>query len=217
MTVKQYQYLYTIQQANTDDIDRLALSICYLYNLQEAEVNLWSANKFGKYCKKLGKKIAIKTPYFTPRCYQLDAEKITFGQFIECQTWIKGNTVKAIHMVAASILKSRGTHAMDSEMILQRDINNVLQPVNTFLESMLKLTLKFKWLFGEDKAKPGEKKTEAHPFLTNFGWVFSAKQVAEHLGITINEAYGINIIEALNTLSYLKASGQYQTWIAKQT
>jgi hypothetical protein len=178
---------------------------------------LWTAKKFSKYCNKLGKRIKVSVPYFQPRCYQLDAEKITFGQFIECQTWIKGNTVKALHMVAASILKYRGVHAEDAEMILKRNVTRVLHPVNTFLESMLKLTLKFKWLFGEDKKHEGEKKIAAHPFLVNFGWVFSAKQIADHLGITINEAYQINVIEALNTLSYLKASGQYQVWLSKQT
>jgi hypothetical protein len=41
--------------------------------------------------------------------------------------------------------------------------------------------------------------------MRKFGWIYNVKQIADFKNITIDQAWETNYIEALNTLSYLKA------------
>ena len=41
-------------------------------------------------------------------------------------------------------------------------------------------------------------------FTENFGWIYSAKQVAEMEGIPLDAVYDLSVIQFLNDLAYLK-------------
>lgn len=42
-----------------------------------------------------------------------------------------------------------------------------------------------------------------------FGWHFTAKQIADFENTTVSQAWDMPTIEALNTMSYLKAKSAY--------
>ena len=42
-------------------------------------------------------------------------------------------------------------------------------------------------------------------FNSLYGWFYSTKQVAEFNGISMDEAYKLPVVQAMNDLSYLKA------------
>ena len=88
-----------------------------------------------------------------------------------------------------------------------------------FLQSLRKLDESFSGLFGfdadyqpdriTDDPEPDELPTDSG-FMQRFGWVYNVKQIADHHNITVNEAWLMSTIEALNTLAFLKSFTQYQ-------
>lgn len=71
----------------------------------------------------------------------------------------------------------------------------------------------YKGLFGSEDDDNGADEGAMQPsgsrFMQYFGWQYSAKLIADHENIRVEEVYDRSTIEALNTLSYLKAKTDY--------
>lgn len=213
MTVKQFQKIGTIEAI--DNIDHIGYIICELFNLTVEQVELLPKKKQIRLANKVASellKVRTKT-IFHPK-FTTDATKITLGQFMEINEWLKRGVDECLHMVAASILRKRKDHKKQSEILLNTDIRKVLPYVEEFLNSFADLMQEYEGLFESNASEEGE---EAHPFIEQFGWWFTAKSIAEYLSVGINDAYKINIIEALNIMSYLKSLNDYQQWQQKET
>lgn len=213
MTVLQFQNIGKLEAENT--IDHIGYAICELYNLTPKQVDdlprFMQLLLAGRVAKQLSK--VRKPKWFAPDFIE-HAEQITFGQFVEVNEWMKRGADDCLHMIAASILVERGNHKEDAAKMQRLNIRKVLPAVENFLQSYFDLTLQYAGLFESNSSE--EEGEEAHPFITNFGWMFTAKEVANYLGVTVNEAYKINIIEALNVMAYLKTHNEYLEWQQKQ-
>ena len=75
----------------------------------------------------------------------------------------------------------------------------------------------YKGLFEQDKTELEEdaKVEKPHHFIEQFGWIYSAKQVSQHEGISLDKAFELPILQAFNTLAYLKSEQAYQKHISK--
>jgi hypothetical protein len=81
------------------------------------------------------------------------------------------------------------------------------------LSSIQKLDARFPGLYPrtpptEDDESGSEKPPRG--FMQQFGWIYSAKQVAEFEGIPVSEAWDLPTIRAINTLNYLKAKADHE-------
>jgi hypothetical protein len=215
MTLAQYQRIHEINQTTLDNIERIAFTICYLFDKSEEYVNELTTERFTRYIDKLNRALQIKKPWVHLITFESDATKITLGQFIECQYWLKHDPIQSIHLIGASILKKREDHIKDAEVLLTVEVNQILPAVEIFIKSFKALIASYKGLFGEPLPE-GEESEKPHVFIDQYGWIFSAKQVADHNGITIDQAYELPVIHALNDMSYLKSKQQYDKWLAKQ-
>jgi hypothetical protein len=45
--------------------------------------------------------------------------------------------------------------------------------------------------------------------MQQFGWIYNCKQIADFEGISVEEAWNIPTMRALNTLTYLKAKAEF--------
>jgi hypothetical protein len=222
MTVEKYQRIYEISQTTHDDIERVAWMICYLFEKSPDEVNNLSSIKFLKLSDKLSKQLQVKQPWYSYPKLQTDALKITFGQFIECNYWLKASPIEVAHLVSASLVLPnwivKGDHQAKAQAILNLPIGFIFDQLNTFVESLNALIKSYSGLFEIDNEPKDEEliNEPPHPFLDQYGWFFSAKQVADHEGITLEAAYELPVMQVLNDLSYLKAKAQYDKYLAKQ-
>jgi len=210
VTVKQYQYISTL--TTLPDEVKLGKTICCLYSKKQKEVEQFSKLKILWYSYLIERQLTniSKPKLFTYRL-QADATKLTLGQFIDINYWLKLGQIEALHLVAATLLNTPN-HKQTAEKILNDDIRNIYGGVNKFYQSFAELLENYSELF-----EPINEDEEQHPFIEQFGWLFSAKSIAEHLGVNMEAAYKVNIIEALNTLAYLKSYNEYQLWQSKQT
>lgn len=212
MTVEQFQNIGRIEAENT--IDHIGYAICELYNLTPKQVDnlprLVQLFLTARVAKQLAK---VRKPKWLHPKFTTNAEQINLGQFIEVTEWIKRGIDDNLHLFAASILQKQGNHKKDAAKILKTNIRKVLPYVEAFMQSYIDLTLKYEGLFEGGKKDESE---ETHPFLEDFGWMFTTKQIAEYLGVTVHEAYKIGIIEGLNIMAYLKTFNDYQEWQNKE-
>lgn len=211
-----------------DAIEQIALVVCAVYGFTPERVDNMSKLEFMLYSqriKQLSDRI-IKRPWYRRRLLLTDASKITLGQFIEIQHWSKMGEVDSLPLIAASILLKRGDHKADTERMLRTDARRLLHDIKAFMQSFQQLLESYSGLFEKPEAKGDEteeeiealekeRALEVHPFIEQYGWIFSAKKVAEYEGITLEQAYGLPVIQAFNDLAYLKSEQDYQKQINK--
>ena len=215
MTVAQFQKVNEINTTTPDTVERLGWIVCHIYNLTEAAVNAMEPKAFLRYVKKIERKMSTK-PSWRHIKLQTDATKITLGQFIECQHWLKSDAIAALDLVAASLLLKRGNHKADAIRMKERPFNQVLPKVQLFIESMNGMISNYKGLFEVTEPVEGEEPEKLHPFIERYGWIYSAKELAAYEGITLEQSYTLPIIQAFNGLSYLKAKQSYDKAQAKK-
>jgi len=214
MTVEQYQRIYEISVTTPDTIERVAWKICEIFGKSQQEVDDMSKEQFLRYTNRLNKEIQTKDRWYNWVHLETDASKITFGQFIETLFWLKDSQTEVIHLVAASLLRKwSGTHYDATNYILEQPIWTVYDQMTEYVNSLNKLIKSYSGLFGTAEENEGEK---PHPFIERYGWLYSAKQVADYEGIPLDKAYDLPVIQALNDLSYLKAKQNFDKWLSKQ-
>jgi hypothetical protein len=214
MTVNDYQNFEHIRATTKDDFDCGFILVCEKLNKTPEEVDEMKPKEFVKLVNKFKPK--IKQPIINLIKFETDATKINLGQFIEVIHWLKDGVNQSLHLVGASIWNDKRDHKAKADDLLNYNVNRVIFKVYLFIESFNKLVNSYKGLFEiEDNIEQIEIEP-SHAFIETYGWIYSAKSVSEFLGITINQAYDINIIEGLNTLSYLKSKQQYDLWLSKK-
>ena len=216
MTVAQFQKVNEINTTTPDTVERLGWIVCHIFNLTEAEVNAMEPKLFLRYVRKVERQMTAKPSRYFTTYLQTDATKITLGQFIECQHWLKSDAIAAMDLVAASLLLKRGNHKADATRMKQRPFNQVLPKVMQFIESMNGMIGNYKGLFEPVEPVEGEEPEKLHPFIERYGWIYSAKELAAYEGVPLEQAYTLPIIQAFNGLAYLKAKQAYDKAQAKK-
>ena len=221
MTLAEYQRTAALYNDENDNIAQIAWIIMDMFNMTYEEVDNLDKRTFLKYSKKIANKFhnIDKKPFWSWFRLETDATKITLGQFIECQHFMKQGEIDAMHLVGASIWKDKRDHKTKSEILLNTNVRHVLQDVTRFYLSFAELINSYKGLFEkdeiEDESDEPMKADKPHPFIDQYGWIFSAKQVAEHEGLTLDQAFDLPVVQAFNDLAYLKAYQSYQKHINK--
>lgn len=213
MTVKQFQSIAGITAI--DDISHMALIVCILHGYTEDYVDNMQPKKALKLFSKVSKTVKRieKRYWLRTRKMQTNAFKLNFGQFIEINHWLKDGEIESYHNIAASAIDSNN-HKSLAEKILHENIRQIILPVRKLLTSYAALLTAYKNLFEiKDKEQDEEVKDEKpHLFIEQYGWLYSAKTVSEHLGINVDAVYKISVLEAFNTMAYLKSFNEYQQW-----
>ena len=105
MTLKQYQRIAGFYNQSDDEITQVALIVCDMFNLSHEQVDNMQPKQFIKYSNKVTKQFKKlgKKSLFGRLKLETDATKITQGQFIEVQHFLKMGEIDAMHLVTASI------------------------------------------------------------------------------------------------------------------
>jgi len=99
MTLAEYQRTAALYNDENDNIAQIAWIIMDMFNMSYDEVNTMDKRTFLRYSKKIANKFhnIDKKPFWSLFRIETDATKITLGQFIECQHFMKqGEMVKSI-------------------------------------------------------------------------------------------------------------------------
>jgi hypothetical protein len=116
-----------------------------------------------------------------------------------------------MHFITATLLKKKTDVFKDAERLDKMNVNRVLYDYKKFNQSFKELIESYAGLF---ELPENDEENEPAPiaksnFMNRYGWIFSATEIAKHEGIELQKAFELNVIHALNTLSYLKAYSYY--------
>ena len=214
MKVTDFQNIYYQNISIDDEIEVTANCICELFNKPYDEVNRFTPKQFIKWSKKATNKLRTSKQWYQFEKVKTNANDITFGEFIEVLEWQKKGFIESIHLTAASLLLKKTKHSTDVKRILNSDVTQYYDDLIVFMDSFYKLLKSYKGLF-DTEAEDIDANKSGHPFQNKYGWMFSAKMVAELEGVNINNAYQLPIIQALNDLSYLKSKQSFDKWLNK--
>lgn len=219
MTLKEYQRIAGFWSSENDEVTQIALIVCDYYDMSYDVVNNMDPKKFLKLSSKIEKMFTgiDQKPFYSRIKLKTNAFAITLGQFIEVQHFLKMGEIDSMHLVGASIWEDRREHKLKAEILLNKNIRYVLKDVSSFLLSFAELLNSYSGLFEAEEIEDDEdaKVEKPHPFIDQYGWIYSAKQVAEHEGITLDQAFELPVLQAFNTLAYLKSYQSYQKYINK--
>lgn len=228
MRLEKYQNMALAYVQTKDQTEQIALAVCEIFNLSHDRVDNMSKLEFMLYCKRIEKitRKLITRPWYFKKILLTEAEKITLGQFIEIQHWVKQGEVESLPLIAASILLNRGEHKQDVKRMLKTNVRKLLQDVKAFMSSFEELLKSYSGLFEKDEIRGDEtdeeieqmekeKALEVHPFVEQYGWIYAATKVAAYEGISLEQAYGLPVIQAFNDLAYLKSEQDYQKQMQK--
>jgi len=218
-----YQYINDINESEMSDIDKILYTIVALTSSTENEIDNESPSTIIRLQKELMKRFQ-ELSEDGKECHKLkgfkfnyDIDNVTFGEYIEIQHFLKQGYMTNIHLVAASICKKgKMNHKQRGEAILKLPMLKILWNVARFLEMYKEFNDSYKGLFGVEDMEEDDLKPITNPFNEQYGWIYSAKKVAEMEGITLEKAFDLPVIQAFNDLAYLKAYQSYESEITKR-
>jgi hypothetical protein len=220
ITVEMYQYINEINETDMDQVDKVLFTMAFLTGKSEEEFDKINKYKFAQLQRQFKNRFeqlnvqGKETERIKDFKFNFDVRKITLGQYIEVQHFYKGNYLNNIHLIAASFSTcDKLSHVERSDKILKLPLLPVLFNVKKFIEVIKKLSDEYSGLFGIEDMEQEELKPLTNGFNEQYGWIYSAKKVAEFEGIKLDEAYDLPIIQAFNDLSYLKAHQEYENEI----
>jgi hypothetical protein len=223
ITVEHYQYINEINESDMEEIDKVLYIITFLAKSTEAVINkidLRTFNRLQIALKKRMEELAKKgesCDHIKGYEFNYDISKVTLGQYIEVQHFAGQGQIENLHLIGASICKKGDEdHITRSEGVQKLPVLKVLWNVVRFLEMIKKLNEGYKGLFGIEDLEEDEYKPLTNGFNEKYGWIHSAKKVSEFEGITLEKAFDLPIVQALNDLSYLKALQEYEHEINKR-
>lgn len=219
MTLADYQRVSAFWNEGDDEVSQIAWVVMDMYGMTYDEVDQMEPKLFLKYSDRAAKQFRNidKRPFWSRFKFETDASKITLGQFVEIQHFIKMGQVDAMHLVGASIWNDKRPHVEKAEILLKTNIRHVLQDISRFYLSFGEFINSYKGLFEAEENEDDEeiKPEKPHPFIDQYGWIYSAKQVADHEGITLDAAFDLPVVQAFNALAYLKAFQSFQKHLNK--
>lgn len=201
--------------ANLSELDKILFSVCSVFNLTEYQLDQAGAIVAGKLAKQVQR---IFEKEFQPHPYKrigkylisYDPSALSFGQYVELMFFLQA-PMKNAHYVLASISSSRfrkSDHRTKAAYFLHQPITKITGSLKLFLERFTSFNNEYKGLFGLDEQVHGEQ-AQHDPFNQRWGWTWSAKVIADHHNITLNQAFEMPIREALGVLALLKAKDKY--------
>ena len=223
ITVQMYQYINEINESQMDQVDKVLYTMAFLTGKSEEEFDKINKHKFAQLQRQFQNRFAQlkmqgkETERIKRFKFNFDIRKVTLGQFIEVQHFYKNNYMNNLHLIAASFSTcDKLSHVERADKILKMPLLLVLYNVKKFIEVIKKLNDEYGGLFGIEEIEEEELKPLTNGFNEQYGWIYSAKKVAEFEGIKLDEAYDLPIIQAFNDLSYLKAHQEYEAEINKR-
>lgn len=215
-----FQQIETINaSAEYDNLNKVLFSACVVFDMTEHQLDTAGIKKASKVIGKVNRIFSSEfQPITSDRIgkyiLQYDVSALTFGQYIELSFFLQGGVSKA-HYSLASIGRTRfgkyktAGHWRRAEYFLSRTAEITIGCLKTLMAGFEKFNKEYKGLFGLD-GDTYDPEAEKDLFNKRYGWTYSASCVAEYERITLDDAFGLPVRQALNDLAYLKAKVIYE-------
>jgi len=228
ISVEMYQYINDINESDMADDDKLLMTLTALTGRTEQQLDKLGTSKLGmirfvrlvnslqnrfKALSKVGKPVDKISKYR----FNYDIQKMRFSQYIEIQHFMKQGQIDSLHLVAASMCENEDiSHHQRAADILQLPILPILWSVAEVVKVINEFNNEYKGLLGIDEEVDEELIPEQNKFNDRYGWIYSAKKVADFENISLDAAFNLPVRQAFNDLAYLKELNNYEYELNKR-
>lgn len=219
ITYGQFRQIEEINKLDLPDLDKVLHTTCIVYNKTEYQIDNEKPVKAVKMINKM--QSVFEIPFYPKAVNRLgkyiinyEVSRITFGQYVTLSFYITKGPSKNAHYILATMAEvwlrkyTTKRHKKKSGYFLNQPVELVIGALNAIQQSYERFNQNFQSLFGIDPNVSGN--VENEEFNKRYGWIYSATQVAAHEGISLDEAYGLPVIQAFNDLIFLKDKGKYE-------
>ena len=218
ITLGKYQQIEAINAKRLDDIDKALYCACVVFDKTEYQIDNEKPKKVLKMMNKMQSLFEIP---FSPKpekrigkyVVNYDVSRITFGQYVELSFFIGNGALRNVHYILATMSNrwrkkhTASDHRLKADYFQTQPVEKVIGALNVIQENYSRFNGEYKQLFGLDRDVAGDVQNDE--FNKRYGWIYSATQVKDHEGITLDEAFALPVRQAFNALLYLKAKGKY--------
>jgi len=218
ITLANFKQLEHYDKIVKDETDKLLYSVCAIYGISEHTLDTMQPKKAAKKIRAVQKTLQTAPKLIAPKFIGLyhinyNIASLTFGQYVEIAYFLQDGVLNNAHLIVASCAKGlkKLAHSKKAEYFLHKSIESILGSAMTITTNFNNFNKGYKGLFGVQRITDDgrEEEVKPEPFNKQYGWIFSATQVAEHERITLDAAFQLPVIQALNDLAYLKSKGKY--------
>lgn len=222
ITLQQFQIISTINTNPAyDELDKILHTACILFDITEYEM---SQTRVRKATRLIGKTSKLFASAFPDRAYNrigryyinYNIEKMRLGQYVELSHFLQQDAIENAHYILASVAYSpfcknnSNNHEKVSSYLLKQPISKIAGSLGRLINCFNDFNKGYSGLFGlSENDEEIEEDTQADPFNKQWGWIYSATQVAKHERITLDQAFDLPIRQALNDLAFLKDKNEY--------
>lgn len=219
ISLAKFQQIDDINKQDLPDMDKVLYSVCVLYNKTEYEINNEEPAKVLKLIKRI--ESVFTTPFDARATNRIgkyvinyDVSRITFGQYIELSFFIGNGALRNVHYILATMSNrwrkkhTTSDHRLKADYFLTQPVEKVVGALNVIQDNYSRFNGEYKQLFGLDREVAGDVQNDE--FNKRYGWIYSATQVKDHEGISLDQAFALPVRQAFNALLFLKAKGKYE-------
>lgn len=219
ITLGKYQQIEAINARDLSDIDKALYSACVVFDKTEYQIDNEQPERVLKMMNQM--QSLFEMP-FNPKAensigkyvVNYDVSRITFGQYIELSFFIGNGPLHNVHYILATMSNRwrkkhmTSDHRLKADYFLTQPVEKIIGALNVIQDNYSRFNGEYKQLFGLDKEVAGD--VQSDEFNKRYGWIYSATQVKEHEGITLDQAFALPVRQAFNALLFLKAKGKYE-------
>jgi hypothetical protein len=221
ITLYKHQQIEQINNQEIPEMDKVFFCTCMVFDKTEHELDNTDPKKVLRMVTKM--QSIYETP-FSPKALtkigryviNYDVSKMTLGQYTELAFFLsdKSKVISYAHFIMATISNqwmrkhTASDHRRKANYFLQQPVEKVIGCVNLITENFNRFNSEYKNFFGVDKDVSGD--VQEQEFNKRYGWIYSATQVKEHEGITLDAAFALPVRHAFNDLMFLKAKAKYE-------
>jgi len=218
ITLANFKQLEHYDKTVKDETDKLLYSVCAIYGISEHTLDTMQPKKATKKILAVQRTLEtapklIASKFIGLHHINYNIASLTFGQYVEIAYFLQDGVLNNAHLIVASCAKglTNTPHSKKAEYFLHKSIESILGSAMQITTNFNNFNKGYKGLFGVQRITDDgrEEEVKPEPFNKQYGWIFSATQVAEHERITLDAAFQLPVIQALNDLSYLKSKGKY--------
>lgn len=226
LTVRQYQDIQDTVDGCTDDFDRVCLTVSIIFGLTHEQVNNMAPKRFLKLSKRVEEIFKYEPEGSAVNRvgrYRVNYNVASFKwrQYVEIQHWLREPIVHAFPLVLASSVNpligfnSSKHHKGIVKRLAGYSFIDCYFSVKKILENLANLNSLYNpRLEAEDDPDESQQEVEIQEelpeedfgdsFEEKWGWIYSTKRIAEYRGITLDQAYELTTLQALNSLQFIK-------------
>lgn len=219
ITLAKFQQIEQVNSRDIPDIDKVLFTTCIVFDRTEYQLDNEKPKKVLKLMNKM--QSIFEMPFNSRPTKQIgryrinyDISRITLGQYVELSYFINKGVINNAHLMLASMANIRkkkyssADHREKAEYFHGQPVDLVIGAATQIKENYDRFNSGYQSLFGIDTEVAGNVQNDE--FNKRYGWIYSATQVAQHEGISLDVAYGLPIIQAFNDLLFIKAKGKYE-------